>query len=569
MNIIKKLPQSVITQIAAGQVVERPASVVKELIENSLDAGAKHIIIELESAGKKKIIVTDDGSGMSEEDIQNCFLHHTTSKVFSNDDLLAIATFGFRGEALSSIVSIATVKIESKPESELAGKFIEIVKGTVKKVGSVGMPTGTRITVSGLFSAHPARKKFLKSDATELSYILQTVTVLALAHPAIAFTVIHNKKVVFELPLNETILERATQLLSQHVVDNLLPISIQSDHFNATGFLGKPQIAVQSSVRQFVFVNGRSVYSKEISQKLKEVFSTLLEPRSYPTFMLYISVAAELVDVNVDPQKTRVKFLIEKELLQNITESSVQVLEQANLTYAQRGSNGFYEEYSMDPGIARVVRSSGDGWNIKDAELLEDTEILQVHNVYLVAQTKRGMLIIDQHAAHERILYQEFLENFKSNRGEVEMLHKPISFELPFAEGEFLKEQIEVFEKLGFKILESLETSESHRGLCGFEVTQIPKVFVTRNIKKLIQELLHDCIENTGFKDLDVGTHRTLAYLACRTAIKAGEKLTQKERKRLIEKLLTTEGKYTCPHGRPVEVELDIKYLDQMFKRVK
>ncbi len=560
MNIIKKLPQAVITQIAAGQVVERPASVVKELLENSLDADAKRIVIELESAGKKKIVVTDDGFGMSEADLQNSFLHHTTSKVFSTEDLVAIETLGFRGEALSSIVSVAQVRIETKQESGLAGKFVEIEKGTVEKTGSIGMPTGTRITVSGLFSSHPARKKFLKSDATELSYILQIVTAVALAHSQIAVTVIHNKKIVFELTANQTVTERATQLLSQHVVDNLLPFSLHADHFQVTGFLGKPQIAVQSKLRQFVFVNGRSVFSKEISQKLKEVFSTLLEPRSYPTFLLYITLAPELIDVNVDPQKTRVKFLIEREILQNIEKNALQVLESANLTYAQRGSNGFYEEYMMDPGIARAVKSESDGWNIKDVELIKGTEVLQVHNLYLVAQTKRGMLIVDQHAAHERILYQEFLENFQKKRNEVIALKKVSVFDLPAAESELLKDQLVFFEKLGFKI-----TADK----AGFVLSQIPKVFETRNTKKLIQELLHDYVENNGIRNLDVGTHRTLAYLACRTAIKAGEKLTQKERKRLIEKLLQTKGKYTCPHGRPVEVEMDLKYLDQTFKRIK
>ncbi len=569
MNKIQKLPQAMISQIAAGQVVERPASVIKELIENSLDAQAQHINIELESAGKKKIVVTDNGVGMSKVDLQNCFLHHTTNKVFVLEDLLAITTFGFRGEALSSIVAVADVRIESKPETELSGKFVELEKGKVVRDGSLGMPTGTRITISGLFSRFPARKKFLKSDVAEFSHILQVVTALSLAHTKVAFTLVHNKKVVFELPVNETILERATQLLSQQVVDNLLPITINSDHFQVTGFLGKPQIAVQSKLRQFVFVNGRSVYSKEISQRLKEVFATLLEPRSYPAFLLYVQLAPELVDVNVDPQKTRVKFLIENEILKNLESNSLQVLENANLTYAQRGSNGFYEEYSMDPGIARVVRNGSNGWNIKDAELVEDTEVLQVHNLYLVAQTKRGMLIVDQHAAHERILYQEFLENFQNKRSEVITLVTPVFLKFPVAESEFLKEQLEVFSKLGFKILEKFDEKESKLGQCNFTVTQIPKVFITRNIKKLIQELLHDCIENTEPKNLDVGTHRTLAYLACRTAIKAGEKLTQKERKRLIEKLLKTEGHYTCPHGRPVEVELDIKYLDQMFKRIK
>jgi DNA mismatch repair protein MutL len=568
MGEIKHLSQSMIAQIAAGQVVERPANIVKELIENSLDAGSKNIILELENAGKKKIIVTDDGFGMSQEDLELCFDHHTTSKIFDSDDLFKISSFGFRGEALSSIVSSANVRIESKQNKQLAGKFIELVSGKVTFKGSVGMPAGTRIVVSGLFSKLPARKKFLKSENTEMSHILQVVSGLALANCKVSFIVIHNKKTLIDLPNKQNLLERSTHLLSESVAQNLLPISIISDHFKVTGFLGKPQIGTPSKNRQFLFVNGRHVISKEVSYLLKEVFSTLLEPRSNPAYLLEINLAPELVDVNVDPQKTRVKFTIQKDILKSLEKSSRKVLDDANLTYTKKGINGFYDEYLMDEGIAKIVRSHGDGWNIKDAELLDGTQVMQVHNLYLVAQTKRGILILDQHAAHERILYQEFLDKFKSNRGLTIKLKKPINLDLPISEAEFLKTQLKVFEKLGFTI-ESNNSVDSKSNLVKFRVIKIPKVFETRNIAKLMQEIIHDCIENNKPKSIDVGTHRTISYLACRSAIKAGEKLTPKERKRLVEKLFKTKGKYTCPHGRPVEVELDIKYLDQLFKRVK
>ncbi|GIK84179.1 MAG: DNA mismatch repair protein MutL [Patescibacteria group bacterium] len=567
MAQIQKLPQELIARIAAGQVVERPASVVKELIENSLDAGAKHIRIELESAGKKKIVVVDDGIGMSQEDLSLCFLHHATSKISDISDLLAIQTFGFRGEALSSMCAVAQVRIESKLPGSLAGKYIEVERGIITKTGSVGMPTGTRVTVSGLFAVIPARKKFLKSDTTELAHCLQVITEIALANPQISFTVSHNKKIVLELPSDQTILERVAHLLSDHIAENLLPLSIQSDHFFLSGFVGKPQIGTQSQLRQFLFVNKRSVLSKEISQIVKETFSTLLEPRSYPAFLFNIHLNPELIDINVDPQKTRIKFLIETEIIKELNSAIRSVLEQANLTYEQRGNNGFYDEFLMDPGIAKLVKESGDGWNIKDVELATGAEVLQIHNLYLVTQTKRGVLIVDQHAAHERILYQEFLEKFEKERNDAIVLSEPIRVELPVAEAEFLKTELAVFSKLGFVITE--EISQKKKDQTNFLVKQIPKVFKTRNIKRLIQEILHDSVENKNPKELDVGTHRTLAYLACRTAIKSGEKLTPKQRKRLLEKLQQTEGKYTCPHGRPVEVELDVMYLDQLFKRVK
>lgn len=581
MAQIKKLSADLIAKIAAGQVVERPASIVKELIENSLDAKAKHITVELELAGKKRLCITDDGLGMSSEDLHLCYLHHTTSKLFEVTDLFAINSFGFRGEALSSIAAVAQIKIESKQKDDLAGNYIEIYQGTVSKFGTVGMPTGTRVVVSGLFAQIPARKKFLKSDATELTHILQTVTQLALANPKISFTMIHNKKTILELPENQSLLERSAQLLSDYVTHNLLPISIKAAHFQLIGYVGKPQIGTRSLIRQFLFVNDRSVQSKAVSHVMKEVFSSLLEPRSYPAFIFNLQLSPDLVDVNVDPKKSKVKFLIESELLRELKTTVTQVLNTANLTYSQRGKNGFYEEFIMDPGIAEVVRNQSEGWNIKDAELLEDADILQVHNLYLVAPTKNGILIIDQHAAHERILYQEFLQLFKKKRKETLLIEKEVMIELPLIEAEVLQAQLGTFQKMGFTI----SVSESARNSSMiFKVSAIPAVFKTRDIKKLIQELLHSLISQNDQEEmdlelmnleisdaqrLDVGTHRTLAYLACRTAIKAGEKLTQKERKRLIEKLQETEGKYTCPHGRPVEVELDLRYLDQLFKRVK
>ena len=558
MQEIKQLPKKLIAKIAAGQVVERPASVVKELVENSIDAGAKNILIELEQAGKKKIILTDDGFGMNPKNLNKCFLHHTTSKIFSETELYSLMSFGFRGEALSSISAVAKIKIETKTENALGGTYIELSDGTVTDSGSVGMPKGTRITVSGLFSGIPARKKFLKSDSTEYSHILRVLSQLALAHTNVSFTLIHNKKSVFKLPQPQSTLERSQILLSDHISSNLLPLKINAAHFSLKGFIGKPQIATPSKMRQFLFVNGRPVQNSLVSKRIKEVYGTLIEPRSNPAFVLFLTLAPDLIDVNIDPQKTQVKFLILKEILSQLEIVVKHTLEKANLTVSKEAGNGFYEEFVMDKGIASSIKTTTQGWNINQVELLKDTEILQVNNVYLFVPTKRGILIVDQHAAHERILYQEFLEVFNSKRSEILKLSKAVPIKLMDSEYLVLEENKKVFEELGFKF--NLEKKL---------VIQIPKLFETKNIQKLIQEMVHDIIYMEKPKELDVGTHRTLAYLACRSAVKAGDRLTPKERRRLIEKLQKTETKYTCPHGRPVEVELDIKYLDKLFKRTK
>lgn len=560
---IRALSASLVAKIAAGQVVERPVSVVKELVENALDAGATHITIELEAAGKKKIIVADNGCGMNQSDLLASFLHHTTSKIADDADLFSIDTFGFRGEALSSIAAVAKLRIESKQETELGGRYVEVVAGSCENEGSVGMPTGTRVIVSGLFSLVPARRKVLKSDATELSHILQCVSAFCLAHKHVSFTVLHSKKEILHVNKTQSQHQRVVDVLSVQIADNLLPLEATTEHARLYGFIGKPQIGTTSRQRQFLFVNGRSVTNEKISKQIKELYGTLLEPRSNPAFVLFIELAHDLVDVNVDPQKTRVRFLIADEILQELQKIVPNILAQANLTYTQRGANGFYEEFSMDAGIAQSIREETDGWNLKDVELLEATAVLQVHNLYLVAQTRRGLLIVDQHAAHERILYQEFLEVFQKKRSKIIKLKKPLLAQLPPAEFELALEKHSVFSELGFTF------SNSKGGHNTLQITHIPQVFETKNIGKLFEEVLHDIIEIDQPKKLDVGTHRTISYLACRTAIKAGEKLTPKERVRLIEKLLETDSHYTCPHGRPVEVELDLKYLDQLFKRVK
>jgi len=555
---IKPLPKELIAKIAAGQVVERPASVVKELLENALDAGAGHITVELQQAGKKKIIITDDGCGMTFKNLKQCCLHHTTSKISSETDLYSLTSFGFRGEALSSITAVAKVRVETKTKDALGGNYIEFVGGKVTSSGAVGMPQGTRISVSGLFSNIPARKKFLKSDTTEYGHVITIISQLALAHTQVAFTLIHNKKVIFNIPARQSILERVGILFSNHIASNVLPIQINAAHFTVHGFIGRPQTATPSKARQFLFVNGRPVQNSIFSKRIKEVFGTLIEPRGNPTFILFFELAPNLVDVNINPQKTQVKFVILKEIISELEQAVKATLESANLTFTKKVGNGFYEEFMMDAGIASSIKSTTQGWNINEVELLSDSEILQVNNVYLFVPTKRGILIVDQHAAHERILYQEYLEIFNSKRSQTLPLTKAVPIQLMETEFLVLKEHLQTFTELGF--LFNLDKKV---------VIQIPKLFITKNIAKLLQEMVHDIIHMEKPKELDVGTHRTLAYLACRTAVKAGDRLTPQERKRLVEKLQATDSKYTCPHGRPVEVELDLKYLDKLFKRIK
>lgn len=564
MKKIKKLSKEVIDYIRAGQVVDRPSSIVKELMENALDAQAHTVLVKLFSGGKEKIIVTDDGCGMDEDDLLMSIQPHSTSKILNVADLNELYTFGFRGEALASIASVAELKIESRTMESDRGMYVMVHSGDTSDMGPIGMPVGTQVIVSQLFSHVPVRKKLLKSETTEYSACLTEFIKCALAHIDVAFELQHNGKVVLHLHSGDTLQQRIIDIYGSSVAGSLLPFSITADHFVAMGFFGKPQIGTTSQVRQQVFVNGRAVEMKSIAHKIKDVYSSLLEPRSHPAFFIFITLTPSLVDPNVDPKKKKVVLHIQSEVEYELSIMCQKVLDAADLTYVHSDkANGFYDAYKMDRTLATALKRNIDGWNVKDVTIDDSSQILQIGALYLVGQTETGILIIDQHAAHEKILYEQYLKEFFRHRKKKSILKAPIVFELPLVECGAFNKLLPDLSEIGFTI-NQLAGSQSK-----FEITTAPVIFINRNLPELLTEILHDFITLGKSKDIDVATHRTLSYIACRTAIKAGEVLTQAERKRLFKKLLETDNLYTCPHGRPVKVEIDLHTLHRMFKRVK
>lgn len=557
---IKELSAELKAHIAAGQVIENPASVVKELVENALDAGAKTIDIILQDGGTTRITVTDNGGGMYPEELAVAVAPHSTSKISRLDDLLSLNSFGFRGEALASMATVAVLDIASRVGEEKVGSKLVVRHGVAGDVSKVGMAVGTSISVTELFAETPARKKFLKKPATELKKVLTALIPIMAANPAVCFSVKNNAKELISIS-SQKLAERIESLYSIRS-QLLFEVQHEDDHYRVHGFLGAPQLANKNKQRQLLFVNGRPVQRADIAALVKQLFGTLLEPRTYPVYVLHLEVPQEMVDVNITPKKDTVSFYNERSIRALLTAAVQAVLEREDLHYAShgRGVDSLLRDNTMEEVTAAILRADVDPWTVKDFSLKENAEILQVHNLYLIAQTSHGIVIIDQHAAHERILYQQFLEAFEAKRTQDStVLDTPVIVKLSPVETSALQEKQQVLVEMGFEVAFVDEETV---------VTAAPKVFLGRNFEELLKEFAADVLEDRDIVELDSATHRTLAFLACRTAIKAGEPLSQDERRRLLEKLFSTKTQFTCPHGRPVYIDLEMTDLHRLFKRI-
>lgn len=563
MTKIFQLPESVVSKISAGEVIERPAYAVKELIENSIDAGASVIEIHIEEAGLRRIIVQDNGEGMSREDLELSFLPHATSKLKDETELVGIKTLGFRGEALSSIAAISTLTIRSRVKNQPGGYEIIVRNGHVENFSPIGTPIGTIVTVDNLFLNVPARKKFLKSEKTEFRLITDIITNFALSYPEIHFTLIHNKKPILDLPKNENNLDRIRSLLGSNIYDQLIPISYEEGFISLSGFLGRPQVASKQNRQQFIFVNNRLVSDRMISLSVKESFGTLLPAANTPVFLLRLNLPPEIVDVNIHPRKEQISFLNSQHIFDAIKSSVIETLNNHNLTFKlakfkQENSSRLGETTSFS---GELLKSTVLPWDRTETiNVKPSSKLSQLHQTYIVAQTKDGLVLIDQHAAHERILYEQFVTAFtnEKNKKQIYELAKNVKLNLSLNESQILEEHLDYFNELGFAIDHFQGTS--------FLIRTAPLVFKGRNIGKIIKDLLTD-LENEAMKTIDLRSQRMLAFLSCRAAIKAGDVLSDKQMKDIVKTLDQTENNSTCPHGRPTRIQITIEELNKLFKR--
>ncbi len=574
MGKIRLLDEATINKIAAGEVIERSASVVKELIENSVDADATDIRIEVIKGGKKLIRVSDNGSGMSRDDASLSFVKHSTSKISMLEELENIMTMGFRGEALSSITAVSKVEIITKTHEELAGTKVIVHGGKLVSTGDTGAATGTMVTVEDIFYNIPARKKYLKSDSIELAHIVNVVTKNAFGHNNVSFTLLHNGNEILRSPaslLHDTIIH----IYGQEVAREMAAVDFESRFAKVTGFVSKPAVTRGSIVSQYFYINDRNISSRAISFALREGYGTLIQKERFPIAVLKIYVDAKEVDVNVHPTKNQVRLSHEKEVCDTVVQAVRTALYRENLV--PQISAAEQQPLFENPQNTDIIREADSGFKVslKDTERrLRRTELYsieesktgdtqqikilgQVDALYIIAETKDGLMIIDQHAAHERILFEQVRD---SKRTDSQELIVPINLELDSKERVLIKECIPALEDFGFRV--------SEFGHDAFAITAVPNVLGKLEDPALIHDIIIDILKEERIKDNTGLFESVTKTIACRGAIKAGAVCTHSQMESLLKQLFLTENPYSCPHGRPTMVAFNRQELDKLFKRV-
>ncbi len=563
MGTIHHLPDHLINQIAAGEVIERPVYILKELLDNSIDASARSIIIKLIGFGMDSIEVIDDGIGMSREDLELSYIRHTTSKIYDEKDLQNIQSFGFRGEALASIASVCRLSIASRVPDEIAGYRVIVENGKKTDARIVPMPQGTNITVSHVFAKTPARKKFLRSEQTEYRHILSLIESYVLSFPEIRFHIFHNGKSVATYPAVPDFESRLQILLPGSIMKELISVRNEQEYITLEGYISRPQLSYKTTKQYYLFINGRPIIDANIASAIKDAYGTLLSPTDYPYVIMHLEIPHHLVDVNIHPRKEEVKFMQPKLVYQAVYDCIVKSLNGQNLRfYDRRWQNsedspplqlrdGGTQTYAADK-LKEEVLGSPKNFDTKD--------LLQIHNTYILLQAKEGLLLIDQHAAHERVLYERFLTAYESGIAKKDLHTYPQPIELDLSSGE--EETIREYHKqlLDFGIELRYERNK-------WKLFSVPDLMKDRDSLALLRELCEFLHKTGSIKRTDSYAHKMITYLACRSAIKAGDLLTKKQMKELIDSLKRVENPYTCPHGRPLQISVDLKTIKKMFKR--
>ncbi len=609
---IKILPENLANKIAAGEVVQRPESVVKELLENSIDAGAENIELIIKQAGKSLIQVCDDGSGMTEDDAILCIQKHATSKISSLSDLEAIKTLGFRGEALSSIAAVSQLEIRTQTANQEIGTLIRIEKeGEVVKE-KVSVNKGTCVSVKNLFYNTPARRKFLKSDATELKHIIDTFNRIALAHPDINFKFYNNESLVNDYRAC-SLEQRINQIFADNMLDALIPVGEKTEYLSMYGYIGKPSIFRKSKGEQYLYLNKRFVINKHINHAVFTAFENILEKGDYPFFVLFLEIDPARVDVNIHPSKLEVKFDDEKDVYNFVlavikksigshdlvptmsfdnAESSTEKLSFNAFTpltkndfsdrpvfsksYERKQERITEEEIELVFGnlTSNVIKKEQsnffpehDQTELKQEYKLEkknfsaDEEmsfIIQLHNKYILSQIKSGLMIIDQHVAHERILYEKALTRLETDIPFSQQLLFPITIQFDPASYEILKEIYPYLQRLGFQ----LKFSQRYY----ITIEGVPDDIKNGSEERILKEILEEYQNNQLEKKLEEKDNIAKSY-SCKTAIKAGDKLSDSEMRLLIDQLFATSMPYVCPHGRPIVIKITLEEFDRRFGR--
>jgi len=601
-DIIQLLPDHVANQIAAGEVVQRPASVVKELLENAIDAGATNIKLLLKDAGKTLIQVIDDGKGMSTTDARMCFERHATSKIQKAEDLFNLCTKGFRGEALASIAAIAHVELKSKQENEELGTCIKIEGSKVISQDFTSTGKGTSIAVKNLFYNIPARRNFLKSDTVETRHIIDEFQRVSLAHPSIAFLLHHNENEVYHLK-SSNLRKRIVAVFGTKMNEKLVPIDEQTDILTIEGFVAKPEFSKKKRGEQFFFVNNRFIKSSYLNHAVVNAFDGLLEQGSHPSYFLYLTVPANTIDINIHPTKTEIKFDNEKALYAMLRATVKHSLGQYNVApildfnrdanldtpyhFNSKSVGTKSPKISVDPNFnpfkeeinTKSLNSSYqpqkqiESWESlytsvavekeqKQEELFDNQQELktqqtfQIQRKYLLSSIKSGVVLINQSLAHQRILYEDFLESITVKEANSQQLLFPVKISFSSKEIEMIYTIKTELENAGFSFDEFTKDSVTIKG--------IPVSVTESKITIILEELLNDIdleVPDASFSHFDVMAKSFAKTLS----IKTGTQLTEKEQEGLVNDLFSCKDPSTSPFGKPTFKTLTLNEIDNLF----
>ncbi len=597
MPQINTLPSHLVNQIAAGEVVERPASVVKELVENSLDAGAGAITIEVDAGGTRLIRVSDDGCGIDRDQLVNALSRHATSKISSLADLENIASLGFRGEALPSIASVSRLTLVSRLQ-QADGAWKLQAREHADPVPDA-LPQGTRVEVLELFYNVPARKKFLRTEQTEYKHIETLFKNMALSHPAVAFKLIHNQKTVYQLasvqnPADQR--RRLASLCGKSFAESLVEIDVSSDHLRLQGWVALPTFNRSQADMQYFFVNQRMVRDKLISHAVRQAYQDVLFHGRHPAYVLSLTMDARELDVNVHPQKHEVRFrnsrMVHDFLFRSLHQALGEVQPEQQIDSpgfaladgvgaVQPGQSvqpdqsplAFNQQYRGDrsanlydqmQSYAALLQPEAHSNEVRERDVQQEIPPLgfalaQLKGIYILAENSGGLIIVDMHAAHERIVYERMKQNAEQENVIAQPLLVPIAFNVSQAEADLVEENVEFFSHLGFKV--------ERLGLEQIRLRAIPSLLKNADSEQLLRDVLADLVEHGSSQRIREFQNEMLSTMACHASVRANRLLSLGEMNALLRDIEHTERSGQCNHGRPTWKQLSLEQLDKFFLR--
>ncbi|PCH60358.1 MAG: DNA mismatch repair protein MutL [Gammaproteobacteria bacterium] len=601
MMRIHLLPPELSNQIAAGEVIERPAAVVKELVENSLDAGAQAVFIDIGQGGRRHIRVRDDGAGIHPDDLELAVSRHATSKVRHREDLECISSLGFRGEALPSMASVSRFSIHSAQSDADHGWALKVEGGHVSDaLAPIAHARGTTVEVSDLFFNTPARRKFMRADKTEFSHINEIIKRMALSRFDIGFSLRHNQRAVHELVAvndKQSAERRIKQILGESFLENALPFDDSSGEMRLHGWAGSPTIARSQADMQYFYVNGRMVRDKVVTHAIRQAYSDVLFSGRQPAYLIYLEIPPQLVDVNVHPSKHEVRFresrtihgfighILRDVLAQSSTDTAGHHVT-ATITGVSPDSNnaptlsGAARYQSLSNSQARLSFKVRDSLNamtslysprapVSQPEILNDNDsdipllgyaVAQIHGIYILAENAHGVILVDMHAAHERITYEHMKRTLSEQQGlRTQPLLIPQTVSVSESEVRLVESHADALLRLGFEV--------TAMGSNSVLLRQVPSLLADTDVEQLLRDVLSDIAEHGDSDRVNDEVNEMLGTMACHASVRANRKLTTSEMNALLRDMERTERSGQCNHGRPTWVQLTVAELDKLFMR--